>query len=215
MEPYDSEFRGKVLAACDTNEERRTIALRFKVSESWLRRIQQQPRESGQVAAKKAAPRQPAWHEWADWLTAKIAARPDIRVRELQAELKQERGEEVCLGTICAACRSLKKSRKKKTLIASEQDRPDVVEQHTTWRASRELIDPARGVFIDEARAKTNMTRTYGRPDLGTRSVAKTPCGRWQTTTFLSALRAEGFFVSLPVLAGLASSPPASAGSLF
>ena len=41
MEPYDAEFRGEVLAACDTNEERRAIALRFKVSESWLRRIQQ------------------------------------------------------------------------------------------------------------------------------------------------------------------------------
>ena len=74
MEPYNAEFRGEVLAACDTKEERRAIALRFKVSESWLRRIQQQRRETGQVAAKKAAPRQPKWHAWADWLVAKIAA---------------------------------------------------------------------------------------------------------------------------------------------
>ena len=114
MEPYSAEFRGEVLAACDTNEERRSIALRFKVSESWVRRIQQQRRETGQVAAKKAAPRQPEWHAWADWLVAKIAARPDIYLRELQDELKRERGEEVCLGTICAACRALKKSRKKR-----------------------------------------------------------------------------------------------------
>jgi len=113
MEPYDVEFRGEVLAACDTNEERRAITLRFKVSESWLRRIQQQRRETGQVAPKKAAPRQPKWHAWADWLVAKIAARPDIYLRELQAELKRELGEEVCLGTICAACRALKQSRKK------------------------------------------------------------------------------------------------------
>ena len=66
------------------------------------------------IAAKKAAPRQPKWLAWADWLVAKIAARPDIYLRELQAELKQERGEEVCLGTICAACRALEKSRKKR-----------------------------------------------------------------------------------------------------
>ena len=111
MKPYDAEFRSAVLAACDTNEERRAIALRFKVSESWLRRIQQQRRESGQVAAKKAAPRQPAWHAWADWLVAKITARPDIYLRELQAELKRDRGEEVCLGTICAAKQSRKKRR--------------------------------------------------------------------------------------------------------
>ena len=114
MKPYNAEFRGEVLAACDTNEERRAIALRFKVSESWLRRIQQQRRETGQIAPKKAAPRQPTWHAWADWLVAKIAARPDIYLRELQVELKRERGEEFCLGTICAACRALKQSRKKR-----------------------------------------------------------------------------------------------------
>ncbi len=114
MKPYDAKFRGEVLAACDTTEERRLIALRFNVSESWLRRIQQQRRETGQVAPKKAAPRRPTWHAWADWLVAKIAARPDIYLRELQAELKTERGEKVCLSTICAACWALDQSRKKR-----------------------------------------------------------------------------------------------------
>ena len=114
MKPYDAEFRGEVLAACDTKEERRQIALRFKVSESWLRRIQQQRRETGQIAPKTAAPRQPKWHTWADWLVATIAARPDIYLRELKVELKRERGEVACLGTICAACQALEQSRKKR-----------------------------------------------------------------------------------------------------
>jgi transposase len=92
---------------------------------------------------------------------------------------------------------------KKKTLIASEQDRPDVVERRAAWRASQELIDPARVVFIDETWAKTNMTRTYGRSELGTRLAEKTPCGRWQTTTFLGALRAEGFIAPLTVEGGI------------
>jgi len=114
MKPYDAEFRGEVLAACDTNEERRVIALRFNVSESWLRRIQQQRRETGQIAPRKATPRQPKWLAWADWLIAKIAAQPDIYLRELQTDLKRERGVEACLGTICAACRALEQSRKKR-----------------------------------------------------------------------------------------------------
>ena len=92
---------------------------------------------------------------------------------------------------------------KKKTLIASEQDRPDVVEQRAAWRASQESIDPAKAVFIDETWAKSNMTRTYGRSELGTRLVEKTPCGRWQTTTFLGALRAEGFIAPLTVEGGI------------
>jgi hypothetical protein len=90
-------------------------------------------------------------------------------------------------------------SREKKTLIASEQDRPDVVQMRAAWRDSQERIDPAKVVFIDETWAKTNMTRRYGRSELGTRLVEKPPCGRWQTTTFLGALRAEGFIAPLTV----------------
>lgn len=114
MKPYDAEFRGEVLAACDANEGTRAVALRFNVSESWVRRIKQQRRETGQVAPKKAAPRKPAWHAWADWLLAKLADQPDLYLRELQAQLKEERGEDVCIMTICNACRELEQSRKKR-----------------------------------------------------------------------------------------------------
>lgn len=114
MDPYSTDLRSEVLAACDANEGTRAVALRFQVSESWVRRIKQQRRETGQVAPKTAAPRQPKWHAWADWLVAKITARPDIYLRELQAELKRDRDEEVCLMTLCNACRALEQSRKKR-----------------------------------------------------------------------------------------------------
>ncbi len=114
MKPYTAEFRGEVLAACDADEGTRDVAVRFKVSESWVRRIKQQRRETGQIAPKTAAPRQPKWQAWAEWLVAKITARPDSYLRELQAGLKQECGEEVSLMTISAACRALEQSRKKR-----------------------------------------------------------------------------------------------------
>lgn len=88
---------------------------------------------------------------------------------------------------------------KKKTLIAVEQDRPDVAQKRNDWRDSQAQIDPARVVFIDETWAKTNMTRTYGRSTIGTRLLQKTPYGRWQTTTFLAGLRAEGFVAPLTI----------------
>ena len=84
-------------------------------------------------------------------------------------------------------------------MIASEQDRPDVVQQRVQWHASQPAIDPNRVVFIDETWAKTNMTRRHGRSLRGTRLLEKTPCGRWQTTTFLGALRATGFVAPLTV----------------
>ena len=58
-------------------------------------------------------------------------------------------------------------------------------------------IDPDRVVFLDETWAKTNMTRTFGRSLQGTRLVERIPNGRWQTTTFLGAMRSTGFVAPL------------------
>jgi len=74
-----------------------------------------------------------------------------------------------------------------------------VVERRLEWRMSQPTIHPNRVIFIDETWAKTNMTRRYGRSALGTRLIENTPCGRWQTTTFLGALRATGFVAPLTV----------------
>ena len=114
MESYSDEFRAQVLAACDAGEGTRSVATRFDVSESWVRRVKQQRRETGQITAKKTRYRKPVWHTWADWLLAKIDEQPDIYLRELQSQLKAERGETVCLQTICNACNALERSRKKR-----------------------------------------------------------------------------------------------------
>ena len=111
---YSKEFRGEVLAACDAGEGTQAVALRFNVSESWVRRVKQQRRETGQVSAKTTRNRQPIWRGWADWLLAKLDEQPDAYLRELQAALKQERGQVVCLQTICNACRALERTRKKR-----------------------------------------------------------------------------------------------------
>jgi len=80
-------------------------------------------------------------------------------------------------------------SRLKKTLHASEQDRPDIARRRIRWKAHQGRLDPRRLVFIDETWAKTNMTRRHGRAARGVRLVAKVPQGRWRTLTFLAALR--------------------------
>lgn len=88
---------------------------------------------------------------------------------------------------------------KKKTLIAAEQEREDVARKRSQWKCDQAQIDPDRAVFIDETWAKTNMTRTYGRSKRGTRLIERVPAGRWETTTFLGALRASGFTAPLTV----------------
>jgi transposase len=64
-----------------------------------------------------------------------------------------------------------------------------VARRRAQWKRYQGRIDPQRLVFIDETWAKTNMTRTHGWCRRGQRLLAKAPAGRWQTTTFLAALR--------------------------
>ncbi len=87
------EFRRNVLAACDGGEGTLAVALRFDCSESWVRRIKQDRRESGKLAPCATRNRTPTWHAWADWLKAKVADRPDAYLRELKAERGVEASE--------------------------------------------------------------------------------------------------------------------------
>lgn len=114
MEAYSKEFRRDVLAACDAGGGTREVASRFRVAESWVRRIKQQRRETGQVAPKTTRNRRSSWHAWADWLRAAVAATPDAYLRELRARLKKERGVEASENLIGAACHALQLTRKKK-----------------------------------------------------------------------------------------------------
>lgn len=84
-----------------------------------------------------------------------------------------------------------KASASKKSLHASEQDRPDVARRRERWRRHQGKLNPSRLVFLDETWAKTNMTRTHGRCARGKRLVAKVPHGHWRTLTFLAALRCD------------------------
>ena len=58
--------------------------------------------------------------------------------------------------------------------------------------AYQNRIDPSRLVFIDETWTKTNMAPLRGWAPRGQRLPAKVPHGRWQTMTFIAALRHDG-----------------------
>ena len=80
----------------------------------------------------------------------------------------------------------------KKSLHASEQDRPNVARRRLQWQQRQASVDPRRLVFIDETWAKTNMTPLRGRCRVGQRLVAKVPHGHRKTLTFVAALRCDG-----------------------
>ena len=87
----------------------------------------------------------------------------------------------------------------KKSLRASEQDRPDVAKARQLWKHQQYLLDSARLVFIDETGTNTAMIRLRGRCRKGTRLVAHAPHGHWKTTTFVAALRCDAVTAPLVV----------------
>lgn len=114
MEAYSKEFRREVLAACDAGGQTGKVALRFDVSESWVRRIKQERREQGKTAPKTTRNRRKSWEPYADWILEQLRKRPDIYLRELQAAAKAELGWKVSDVTLSRACLALKQTRKKR-----------------------------------------------------------------------------------------------------
>lgn len=64
-----------VLAGCDTGEGTRAVALRFGVSESWVRRILQERREQGKTAPSLPRRRLKTWELHAAWILGKLEER--------------------------------------------------------------------------------------------------------------------------------------------
>lgn len=84
-----------------------------------------------------------------------VAAKSHVTLRELAALLEQA-GLKVHHASVG---RFLKRERQsyKKTLMASEQERPQVARRREQWRKYQGRIDGRRLVFINETRVKANM----------------------------------------------------------
>lgn len=89
------------------------------------------------------------------------------------------------------------KSSIKKTVLADEQNRPDVAVARQRWKANQHLLDPERLVFLDETWAKTNMVRSHGRCRKGQRLAGSAPFGHWLTSTFVAGLRHDGIIAPM------------------
>ena len=109
---YSSDFRQRVIDACDRGHSTKDVAEMFNVAASWVRRLKQWRRERGSVAARPcggSAPKLgPKDHQM---IHAHFAACPDTTISELKAVLQTPVSEVTVWRTACRLGYRFKKSR--------------------------------------------------------------------------------------------------------
>ena len=188
---YSNDLRARVAAAAGKGKSNRVVADIFGVSASSVSKWSRRYRTTGNADAKQIGGyRRAILADQHSWLHARInEPDSDVTVRGLVAELADQ-GIIVSYGTLWNFMHREGFSHKK-TVFASEQDRPDVARKRARWKTYQGRIDPERLVFIDETWTKTNMAPLRGWSPRGQRLLAKVPGGHWRTTTFLAALRCD------------------------
>lgn len=114
MRAYSADLRERVLKDCDAGLGTWEVALKYDVSPSWIRRLKQRRRETGEITPRSSRNRRQAkWLAYTDRIEATIARQPDITL----LELKEQLGEDVSIQTLSRALRQLQLTLKKKACM--------------------------------------------------------------------------------------------------
>lgn len=189
MAPYSMDLRTRVLRDADAGIASKDLAAKYSVSRSWVDRIKQRRRETGEVAPRKQTKfrGRTLTAEQEERLVVLITARPDATL----AELREALSTAAALSTIWRAI-DRRALTVKKTVHADEQRRADVAAHRRKWQTWQPLRDVRQYIFLDECGVTTDLLRRYGRSPRGTRLHDHTPCSHWQTHTIVAGLRLDG-----------------------
>src|SRR4051812_19369281 len=110
MRAYFTDLRDRILADGDRGLTTRAPATKYSVSESFVRKLKQQRRETGTTAPRppgRKAP--PGWLAHPDAIRAACRARPDATLEELRQSL----GLTCSAATLCRVLKALRLTLKK------------------------------------------------------------------------------------------------------
>ena len=89
MAPYSMDLRARVLADCDVGLAPKEVAAKFRVSRSWVNRLVQRRRETGEVGPRpQTVFKKQAFAGQEERLRALVAAQPDQTLAELRETLQ-------------------------------------------------------------------------------------------------------------------------------
>jgi transposase len=90
----------------------------------------------------------------------------------------------------------------KKTPVAYEQDRADVLQKRASFVAQQPDLDARRLIFVDESGFKLGSTPRHGWAPRGQDAPGRQVQGKWETVTMIGAMALDGFRGLMTVNAG-------------
>ena len=190
--PYSLDLRERVVGFVEDGHSRRAAAAHFKVSVSFVVNLVKAVRRGEASSPSRAAvDATPSLNRIGRFFWRRSPRRPTSPCRNWRPGSPRRPARRLTplrcrVGSFAPATGS------KKTLRASEHDRPDINQAREEWtgvRQPRMRLEPHRLVFLDETGTTTKMTRLRGRCPKGQRLLSKVPFGHWKTQTFIAGLR--------------------------
>lgn len=179
MAPYSMDPRERVVRAWDASGDAEEVAATFAVSRAWVHRLVQRRRETGSLAPRQQTKfRSRALAGQEARLAALIAARPDATLAELREALPTT----AALSTLWLEIDRLGLT-VKKTVRASEQARPNVVDciWPDSWRPLTRTTRPRRctGGIYDPSAISRVLSALQCLPSRPTSSGTRTAIGAY------------------------------------
>jgi transposase len=111
MRAYSMDLRERVLADSDLGMGPKAVAAKYRVSESWVRRLKQRRKATGETTPRPSGRRPTTWRPHAERIREAVRDAPDLTLQELKARLELT----VSLATLWRAVKALGLTLKKKS----------------------------------------------------------------------------------------------------
>jgi transposase len=194
-EPLSLDLRERIVAAYERGDlTRDQVAEMFQVGRASVNRLVRRFRETGSVEPNPHGGGKPRklTGRGEKALRALVAEHPDATIPELVRLLMARAKLAVSTSTMSRELTRLGFTRKKKSLVATEQTAPHIQALRDSFRTRARALDPRDLVFIDEAGSQIGMTREYARGPRGGRVHGYVPRNRGTVTTMIGCWRSRG-----------------------
>ncbi|MBL4766442.1 MAG: hypothetical protein JKY94_01780 [Rhodobacteraceae bacterium] len=180
--PHPIELRARVVAFVEDGNTHHAAAAPFRVSVNFVNDMVILKHQTGSLEPKTQG--NGGWSKLGVFdgcARTRLKDKGDLTLDDLVRELREDHGLKGARSPVGYWLHRLGLSHKK-TLLPSEQMRPDVARARTFWITHRQPFmrnHLEKLASIDETSLKTNMIKTTGWAPVGQRLIDHTPFGPW------------------------------------